>query len=228
MNKTYNTHQRLWMRLLIVIGLACMLLPAAAFAVEPPAEIEVYVMRSDGQEFGPYTISEADGWYLAIPDMEKYDATGALYTYTIVEVPVTGFTTNVTEQVDTRLNDYYYMMNNETACVVTFDGNGGTVLPENAIRTIIPTTTLGTQMPPDPTRDFFTFQGWNTAADGSGTVFNAYTVVNDDITVYAQWASNLPPTFDTGIWALILSFALLCVGSLILARQIRRRHRHQH
>src|SRR5690606_13191715 len=45
---------------------------------------------------------------------------------------------------------------------------------------------------PVPTRPGFTFTGWNTAVDGSGTTFEASTRLNGDLTVYAQWQ----PTAD--------------------------------
>lgn len=38
------------------------------------------------------------------------------------------------------------------------------------------------------------FTGWNTKADGSGTVFTKQVPVTADTTVYAQWAANTPPT----------------------------------
>ena len=41
-----------------------------------------------------------------------------------------------------------------------------------------------------PTRSGYTFTGWNTQADGQGTVFNKDTVVNGTLTVYAQWNKN--------------------------------------
>ena len=41
--------------------------------------------------------------------------------------------------------------------------------------------------PTNPSRDGYTFLGWNTAADGSGETFKATTTVSKDITVYAQW-----------------------------------------
>jgi len=222
MNRKTNIFQHMLSRCLIALGLAVLLVPlavpVAAYAVDPPAEIEVYVLRSDGQEFGPYTISETDGWYLAIPDMEKFDDSDVPYTYTIVEVPIGGFTTNVVGQVDTRLDDYYYVMTNRSSCVVTFDGNGGTVLPANATRMIALGTALGSQMPPAPTRDGYVFQGWNTAADGSGLDFTASTIVNTDTTVYAQWAqpSDLPATFDMGGLALVLLVISVCAGYLML------------
>ena len=41
--------------------------------------------------------------------------------------------------------------------------------------------------PTNPSRDGYTFLGWNTAANGSGATFEATTLVSKDITVYAQW-----------------------------------------
>lgn len=72
---------------------------------------------------------------------------------------------------------------------VTFIGNGGMIAPGNETRTVVPPdTTLGSAMPPNPTRGgYWIFTGWNTAQNGSGTAFTASTLVADDITVYAQW-----------------------------------------
>ena len=42
-------------------------------------------------------------------------------------------------------------------------------------------------MPLPPTRIGYTFTGWNTKADGSGTAFTENTAVKGNITVYAQW-----------------------------------------
>jgi len=47
-------------------------------------------------------------------------------------------------------------------------------------------------LPAPPTRPDYTFEGWNTKADGSGTVFNANTPVTADIGVYAKWKANAP------------------------------------
>ncbi len=44
-----------------------------------------------------------------------------------------------------------------------------------------------------PTKEGHTFQGWNTAADGSGTSYAAdaeITMGEDNVTLYAQWAAN--------------------------------------
>ncbi|GHU86711.1 hypothetical protein FACS189476_00420 [Spirochaetia bacterium] len=42
-------------------------------------------------------------------------------------------------------------------------------------------------LPTQPARTGYTFVGWNTIADGSGTAFTASTPVTANITVYAQW-----------------------------------------
>ena len=42
------------------------------------------------------------------------------------------------------------------------------------------------------TRQGYTFTGWNTAADGSGTSYaeGDSLIVNADVTLYAQWKKN--------------------------------------
>jgi uncharacterized repeat protein (TIGR02543 family) len=68
---------------------------------------------------------------------------------------------------------------------VTFNGNGGTLASASATATT--SAALGAKMPANPTRTGFTFAGWNTAANGSGTAFTSATPVAADVTVYAQW-----------------------------------------
>ena len=76
-----------------------------------------------------------------------------------------------------------------TTCKLTFHANGGTgtmdsvgarkgstlTLPENKFK-----------------REGYTFKGWNTAKDGSGTAYadKASVKVNADVTLYAQWEKN--------------------------------------
>gem|GEM_PF-1819986 len=70
---------------------------------------------------------------------------------------------------------------------VTFDRNDGTTSASPQTITVTrPATTVGT-LPASPTRSDYSFGGWNTAADESGTSFTASTTVNADITVYAKW-----------------------------------------
>lgn len=44
--------------------------------------------------------------------------------------------------------------------------------------------------PVDPVREGYIFKGWNTQKDGKGTEFKPGTVIEDDITVYAQWEAD--------------------------------------
>jgi uncharacterized repeat protein (TIGR02543 family) len=70
---------------------------------------------------------------------------------------------------------------------VTFDGNGGTILPGNGTRTVPDGASLGSAMPPDPTRaGSYSFDGWYTAQTG-GTRFDKDTLVTADIKVWAHW-----------------------------------------
>ena len=45
-------------------------------------------------------------------------------------------------------------------------------------------------LPEPPMRTGYTFNGWNTQANGSGTLFTAALVITVDITVYAQWTAD--------------------------------------
>lgn len=69
---------------------------------------------------------------------------------------------------------------------VTFDSNGGEgEMPEQ----VIAVNTLTALDKNAFTRDGYTFAGWNTAADGSGTSYGDGAEVNltTDLTLYAQW-----------------------------------------
>ncbi|MCL1808322.1 MAG: InlB B-repeat-containing protein [Clostridiales bacterium] len=95
--------------------------------------------------------------------------------------------------------DISYEYESEVRIVtVTFDGNGGTVAPENASRSLPAGTSLGTDMPGNPAWNDHVFEGWNTEPDGSGTPFASATVVNSDITVFAQWRTETtePEDYD--------------------------------
>ena len=71
---------------------------------------------------------------------------------------------------------------------VTFNANGGAFSDENdtAKKTVPPYQPIGA-LPTAPVREGYTFTGWNTAQNGSGTVFTAAVTVSGSITVYAQW-----------------------------------------
>jgi len=60
----------------------------------------------------------------------------------------------------------------------------------HSTKTVVsPATTVDT-LPANPTNGSYTFSGWYTGTDGSGTSFNASTLVTSNITVYAYWTGG--------------------------------------
>lgn len=73
---------------------------------------------------------------------------------------------------------------------IVFDGQGATVAPVPAEKTVEePSTTVGT-LPTDPSRNGYVFGGWYTATGGAGTRFLATTTVTKSQTVYAKWTAD--------------------------------------
>ena len=52
---------------------------------------------------------------------------------------------------------------------------------------------IGSNLPADPTKDGYTFKGWNTKADGTGEAVTAETVVTNEMEVYAVFEQNPAP-----------------------------------
>ena len=52
---------------------------------------------------------------------------------------------------------------------------------------------IGSNLPTDPTKEGYTFKGWNTKADGTGETVTAETVVTDEMEVYAVFEQNPAP-----------------------------------
>ncbi|MDR1586104.1 MAG: InlB B-repeat-containing protein [Treponema sp.] len=86
---------------------------------------------------------------------------------------------------------------------VVFNANGGGWSDGDKEKTVSGkiNQALGSgKMPGNPSRGGYQFQSWNTVADGSGTAFNASTVVSvENMTVYASYAlrSNLSTTLTS-------------------------------
>lgn len=78
---------------------------------------------------------------------------------------------------------------------ISYDGNGNTggSVPANTTVNAFASTSLAANSG-TLTRTNFTFSGWNTAANGSGTTYIAGATgvyVNKDTTLYAQWSSTI-------------------------------------
>ncbi len=66
--------------------------------------------------------------------------------------------------------------------------NGSSVY---AVKTVASGESISsTSWPSNPVKSGYTFSGWNTSSDGSGTTFDSSITVSEDITVYAQWTKN--------------------------------------
>ena len=69
---------------------------------------------------------------------------------------------------------------------LNFNANGGTVSTTSV--SVMSTQPYGTL--PTPTRDYYTFSGWYTAASGGSAVSASTIMGNSDTTIYAQWNVN--------------------------------------
>jgi uncharacterized repeat protein (TIGR02543 family) len=139
--------------------------------VTPPAATITEANFPANPSRGGYTFS---GWNTA------FDGSGS------------GFTASSTINADITV----YAQWTEETYTVTFKSNYGSndTLDTRTV-TVPPTTISAADFPANPSRSGYTFAGWNTAPDGSGSAFTASTTVNTDITVYARWTENLPGSY---------------------------------
>ena len=89
---------------------------------------------------------------------------------------------------------YYYVSYSlaydaKTNYAVSYNANGGSGAPSSQTKYYGTTLKLSTTK---PTRTGYTFSGWNTAANGSGTSYasGANYTANAAVTLYAQWTAN--------------------------------------
>ena len=100
------------------------------------------------------------------------------------------------ETSDAAAGDTYFYKTDQwvkdgeaTEVTITYDANGGTGTMEAQTVTSGEAAALTTNA---FTRDGYTFSGWNTAADGTGTSYadSASVTLDADTTLYAQWTAN--------------------------------------
>ena len=75
-----------------------------------------------------------------------------------------------------------------TTITVTYDANGGVSAPEAVKAEGGKTVTVSGKV--NMTRKGYTFAGWNTEADGTGTAYKAGDKLSTGLTLYAQWTAN--------------------------------------
>lgn len=129
------------------------------------------LVKTDGT-FGTYTF---DGWNTL--------ANGTGTSYTAPQSGAFNISANTTLYAKWRYT-------------VTYDANGGSGAPsaQNGVYNTALTLSATT-----PTRSGYTFDGWNTAADGSGADFAtsaSYAASGGNVTLYAKWVVFVAPCFS--------------------------------
>lgn len=152
---------------------------------------EVIVKPEYTQTVNHYTYNPIKNTYNFVPFLiTKTDVKeGSTFTPSYA-TPPTGYSAYSKDAGKTVVsaNTYsaYYRPNTYT---ITFNANGGMVTPATQ------TVTYDNYYPtlPTPTRTGYTFLGWNTEQNGTGTTVNdgdIYTTVGNQ-TLYAQWKANV-------------------------------------
>jgi len=159
--------------------------------------------------------------------------------------PIDGATnTSYTPPTDRLGTTYYYVIvtnTNETAqgeksaqvisrlaavtitCTVTFDKNGGDTDASPVVKEVSASGYIDA-LPTPPKRSGYSFKGWNTQADGSGTDFTAATKVTESITVYAQWSKRSIGGSSVWIW---LSIPALIIAAAAIVYFITRKRKNR-
>ncbi|MBQ2901133.1 MAG: InlB B-repeat-containing protein [Agathobacter sp.] len=136
-----------------------------------------------------YKYNPVSGKWILFETTNSLIASGNTFTPAYVTPPA-GYSASSKDagKTVTSANTYnaYYRPNTYT---VIYNANGGTVTPASQ------SVTYSSYYPafPTPNRTGYTFTGWNTAANGTGTTVSAgdiYTIVGNQ-TLYAQWKANV-------------------------------------
>ncbi len=109
-----------------------------------------------------------------------------------------------------------------TTYTITFDANGGKGTMDKLTADASSTVSLTANA---FKRDGYTFAGWNTAKDGSGTAYanKADVKVEGDMTLYAQWKKTSGKVAKTGDTAMLIVagmiFTIVIGSTLLIARR---------
>lgn len=74
---------------------------------------------------------------------------------------------------------------------VSFNGNAPGIFVTPPIVSVTEPDLNLAAMPAAPVRRGYSFEGWNTRADGKGTAFDAASAVTENLAVYAQWKAKM-------------------------------------
>ncbi len=124
------------------------------------------------------TLIDTDTVYYMTDATAPMDPTRTGYTFAGWDGSYTSVTADITVTATYTANTY----------TITYDAQGGSVSP--ATKTVTYDQAVGVL--PTPTYAGYTFNGWNTLPNGSGTTYTSATIyqVADDINLYAMWTAN--------------------------------------
>ncbi|WP_084165547.1 S-layer homology domain-containing protein [Paenibacillus massiliensis] len=157
------------------------------------------------------TMTAADGSYV----LEEIPA-GSGY---VLSVSKDGFITATTGQVQVNNGQTTTDMNVKLSAVpvlhtVLFDSNGGDTEASPATVTVTAGEAM-TELPTPPTRQGYSFLGWNTQADGTGSEWNSGIPVNTNLVVYAQWQAEQPEVTTGTITGIVSDGTQLVEGASV-------------
>ncbi|MBR0133865.1 InlB B-repeat-containing protein, partial [Candidatus Saccharibacteria bacterium] len=181
---------------------------------------------------GTGTMSDTTGVTDQTVQVATNSFTRAGYTFTGWNTKADGSGTDYSEGADyalTATNLALYAQWSANPSKIVYDANGGEGLVTDTEGVTDQTVKVATNT---FTRDGYTFVGWNTKADGTGTSFSEnsnYILTADNIVLYAQWKEieeipESPATPDN-----ILEIVSICalssaaVSALLFALARRRR-----
>ena len=189
-----------------------------AYGIRPVIKLDatVYITDGTGTEDDPYVIAvpsisdrtymisfNANGGIVSTSEKEVlyYSVYGELPTPIREGYAFVGWYTSLTEGEKVTSDSLYQLKENQTLyamwadeVTVTFDANGGSVTTTS--KNIGVGETYGDL--PTPTRTGYTFDGWNTDQDGTGSIITSTTNVSitENQTLYAMWtAKTIAVTF---------------------------------
>jgi len=170
---------------------------SSGFLKDTDQDFEVYLNNSASsttytRSGTTYTLNSQQ-WDLWVAGTKVSPALGWAKAGSLATGNLTGFAffgeSSTSNSAFIYLDDFEYSnaLPSIPAFTVTFNNNGGTgsmTAQSASAATALTTNTF--------TRTGYTFTGWNTAADGSGTAYadGANYSFTADITLYAQWAIN--------------------------------------
>ncbi len=178
-------------------------------APAPPGGVTFDIATADGTAQDDVPSSEDNDYVLKTLTSQTISAGSSSYSF---DVTVNGdlsfepdetFFVNVTNVTGANVLDGQgvgTIQNDDVAYTVTYHGNGnsGGTAPVDGNNPYNATEWVGVLGPGTLVKTGFTFGGWNTAANGSGTQYNPAQIfaINADTTLYAQWI--VEPCFTGG------------------------------